>query len=135
MELCAYSGQLPTDACPERMQALALRRAVPTGRCPYHQALDVDLDSGQALTPACRAGHRFERRTYIVWPSQVRRFLSEQYRLLPEPPAPAPGCQEGGEREVPRIISPAAGQIAMLLRGVPASKQEIRLEAEVYRPA
>ena len=37
-------------------------------------------------------------------------------------------------RPAPRIISPAAGQIAMLLRGVPASEQEIPLEAEVAVP-
>jgi hypothetical protein len=85
----------------------------------------VDLDSGQALTPACRAGHRTERRAYVVWPSQVRRFLSEQDRLRPELPPVAPGCQEGAERKAPRIRSPAAGHIAMLLRGVPASEQEI----------
>ena len=37
-------------------------------------------------------------------------------------------------RKAPRIVSPAAGQIAMLLRGVPASDQEIPFEAEVAVP-
>jgi penicillin-binding protein 1C len=130
VEVCAFSGHLPGDACPERSWTYAVRRAVPTQVCPYHVALDVDLDTGQAVTPACRAGRRYERRSFVTFPASVRRWLKDDQRLLAEPPAVMAGCELGGERKGPTIVSPAAGQVAMLVKGLPAEEQEIALEAE-----
>ncbi|MFP2913702.1 penicillin-binding protein 1C, partial [Pyxidicoccus sp. 3LFB2] len=48
----------------------------------------------------------------------------------PEPPAAAPGCEPGGARAAPTIVSPAEGQVAMLIPGVPTEQQEMPLEAE-----
>ena len=130
VEVCAYSGHLPTDACMERKEVHARRSAVPTARCPYHQKVEVDVATGLAVGPACRAGRRTEERVYVTWPATIRRWLEEQHRRLPEPPAAAPGCEPGGERQAPTIVSPAEGQVAMLIPGVPAEQQEVPLEAE-----
>jgi penicillin-binding protein 1C len=130
VEVCAYSGYLPTRACEQRRFALALRSQVPTRRCPFHQAVDVDLDSGLALNPSCRAGHRFERRNYVVWPASIRRWLTESHRFLANPPSLDPRCQEAGERTPPAILSPPAGQVLVLLPGIAVSDQEMPLQAE-----
>jgi len=130
VEVCAYSGHLPTDACVQRKEVHARRSAVPTARCPYHQKVEVDVATGLAVGPACRAGRRTEERVYVTWPATIRRWLEEQHRRLPEPPAAAPGCEPGGERQAPTIVSPAEGQVAMLIPGVPAEQQEVPLEAE-----
>jgi penicillin-binding protein 1C len=132
VEVCAYSGHKPTEACPERTRTLARKTHVPTEPCPYHVRLDVDVKTGQALTPVCRASREYETRTFVVWPATIRRWLKDQHRRLPEPPAYAPGCQPGGERKPPVILSPALGQLAMLLPGVPPEDQEIPLEAETH---
>jgi penicillin-binding protein 1C len=139
VELCAYSGHLPQAACPRRREALALADRVPTARCPYHVAVDVDLDSGLALSPDCRAGHRWQTRSYVVWPASLRRWMSRGGRYMPGPPSPAAGCQPAAvasavtaarRRVPPRILSPPAGQVLVLAAGVPASDQEVPLEAE-----
>jgi penicillin-binding protein 1C len=130
VEVCAYSGHLPTEACVQRKEVHARRSAVPTARCPYHQKVEVDMATGLAVGPACRAGRRTEERVYVTWPATIRRWLEEQHRRLPEPPAAAPGCEPGGERQAPAIVSPAEGQVAMLIPGVPAEQQEVPLEAE-----
>ncbi|HZA13685.1 MAG TPA: penicillin-binding protein 1C, partial [Myxococcaceae bacterium] len=130
VEVCAYSGHLPGSACPVRRTALARKTAVPTRRCPYHVNIDVDVDSGRALTPSCRGSHRWETRTFLEWPASVRRFLDDQHRRWPSPPVLAEGCTPGGARIPPAIVSPAPGQVALLLRGVPPEKQELPLEAE-----
>lgn len=132
VEVCAYSGHKPTEACPERTRTLARKTHVPTEPCPYHVRLDVDVKTGQALTPVCRASREYETRTFVVWPATIRRWLKDQHRRLPEPPAYAPGCQPGGERKAPVILSPSAGQLAMLLPGVSPEDQEIPLEAETH---
>ncbi len=134
VEVCAYSGYLPTRACEQRGWALALRRHVPTRVCPYHAAVDVDRATGLALNPSCRAGRDYQTRNYVVWPASIRRFLSQGHRWLPSPPTLAPECETAGRRTAPAILSPPAGQILVLLPGVAASDQEIPLQAESTSP-
>ena len=130
LEVCAYSGYLPTEACQQRQWTHALRQRVPTQQCPYHVALDVDLDSGLSLNPSCRSGRRFERRSYVVWPASIRRWLAQGHRWLPSPPSLDPGCRVTDERRPPTILSPPAGQVLVLMPGVAADQQEIPLAAE-----
>ncbi|WP_225888776.1 penicillin-binding protein 1C [Myxococcus xanthus] len=130
VEVCAYSGHLPTDACVQRKHVYARRSAVPTARCPYHQHVEVDMATGLSVGPMCRTGRKTETRVYVTWPATIRRWLEEQHRRLPEPPAAAPGCEPGGARAAPSIVSPAPGHVAVLIPGVPASQQEVPLEAE-----
>ena len=134
VEVCAYSGYLPSRACSERAHALALRHQVPTQACPYHTRIDVDLTTGLALNPSCRAGRTYETRNYVVWPASIRRFLAQRHRWLPSPPKLDPECETAGRRRPPSILSPPAGQILVLLPGVDASDQEIPLQAESTTP-
>lgn len=131
LQVCAYSGYLPGAACPTRKRVLAVRAAVPIRQCPYHVALDVDLASGLALQPACRGGHRWETRSYVTWPASLRRWLGDRQRWLPEPPPLAAGCEAPAEPDELRILSPPAGQVLVLLPGVPATRQEVPLQGEV----
>ncbi len=130
VEVCSYSGHLPTDACKDRKAVYARRSAVPTQPCPYHQRVEVDAKTGLAVSPVCRAGRETESRVYLTWPSSIRRWLTEQHRSLPEPPAHAPGCEPGGAEHAPEILSPSEGQVALLIPGVSADQQEVPLEAE-----
>jgi penicillin-binding protein 1C len=130
VEVCALSGRAPTPACKERRLVPALRTAVPTEPCPYHRRVEVDLATGKVVTPGCRSGHTREARDYVVWPSAVRSWLRSRERELPEPPDLHPDCVRGGARRPPTIVSPQAGQVALLVPGVPLDRQEIPLEAE-----
>ena len=133
-EVCAYSGYLPTPACPQREHALALRERVPTQRCPYHVAVDVDLDTGLALNPTCRAGRRSESRSFLRLPASIRRWLAQGHRWMPGPPSLDPACQSTEPRRAPAILSPPAGQTLVLMPDVPVDRQEIPLQAESADP-
>ncbi|XXF76057.1 penicillin-binding protein 1C [Myxococcaceae bacterium GXIMD 01537] len=130
VEVCAYSGHVPTDACAERRLVYARRSSVPTEPCPYHQRIEVDSATGLAVTPQCRAGRAVASRVYLTWPASIRRFLGENQRRLPEPPALAPGCEAGGAQAAPQIVSPPPGQVALLIPGVAPEEQEVPFEAE-----
>ncbi len=130
IEVCAYSGFLPSAACPERREAWALRRRVPTRRCPYHLAADVDLATGLRLNPSCRGGRRYETRSFVVWPADVRRYLTAHHRVLAQPPSLMPGCEPPDGGRAPRILSPPPDQVLVLLPGVAASDQEVPLRAD-----
>lgn len=130
IEVCSYSGRLPGASCPSTRPTLARRSAVPIATCPYHVAVDIDRDTGRALTASCRAGRDYTTRTFLVWPATVRRWLEDEHRRLPEPPVFDAACERGGVRKPPAIVYPARGQVAMLLAGVAADQQEVPLEAE-----
>ena len=57
-----------------------------------------------AVSPVCRAGWQTESRVYLTWAASIRRWLTEQHRSLPEPPAYAPGCEPGGAEHAPDIL-------------------------------
>lgn len=132
--VCAYSGFLPTAACPERREAWALRQRVPTRKCPYHLQADVDLETGLRLNPSCRGGRRYETRSFVVWPADVRRYLVAHHRVLTPPPSLLPGCEASEGGLAPRIVSPPPDQILVLLPGLAASDQEVPLRAEADVP-
>ena len=65
----------------------------------------------------------------VAWPGSVRRWLAEAHLSLPGAPAWAPGCAPARSRP-PRIVSPDAGAVALLIPGVDPTQQEIPLEAD-----
>jgi penicillin-binding protein 1C len=66
----------------------------------------------------------------VEWPSSIRRWLRDQDRALPAPPELLAGCAPGGARRAPSILSPAPGQVALLVAGVAPDRQAISFEAE-----
>lgn len=104
VEVCAHSGYLPGPGCETHTKTLAPIHAVPTTPCPYHRA-------------DCPG--------FLVYPSNVARWMAENGRPVPAPP---PGCDLAGSPV--EIVRPAGGEVVVLLPGVSAAEQEIPLEAE-----
>lgn len=129
VEVCALSGHLPSEACPQRILTPASAQRVPPDRCPYHQAVTLDAETGLRLTARCRAGRPTRSAVYVVWPPEVRRWLQDQRLTAAEPPPLAPGCATD-TAQPPRIRSPRAGEVALLLPGLSPDQQEIPLEAD-----
>jgi len=129
IEVCAYSGHIPTDACDHRVKVLARTHAVPTTPCPYHQAYDVDRDTGVAALPACRVpGHTYERKSFVVLPSSVKAWLAERHRAAPDAPVFGEGCT-AEVSTAPIMVSPSEGQVVTLIPGVPTKNQPVPLAA------
>ena len=103
VEVCAYSGHIPSAACADRVKVLAPVHAVPTTPCPYHVTCDG--------------------KSYTVLPSAVTAWLTARNRALPE----TPPCTT--EASPPQILTPVEGQVVTLLPGVPAKSQVVPLSA------
>lgn len=129
VEVCARSGRLPGEACPHRATAYAPRASVPTETCTLHRRLAIDVATGEAVSPGCRAGLEVEERDFLVLPAAVRRFLSDNQQDLPPPPAWAVGCAPG-DHAAPVITRPEVDQVAVLIPGIAAEEQEVPLAAE-----
>jgi penicillin-binding protein 1C len=86
------------------------------------------------VTPACHADPPTERRTFVVLPSSVGRWLADQGRAVPPGPSFAPGCDPTDAGRPPKIVTPAAGQVVLLLPGLPASRQRVPFQVETRAP-
>ena len=130
IDVCTYSGYPATPACTERTTALAPVHAVPTTPDPYHRTYDVDRATGRAVLPACRTpGATYDRKTFVVLPSAVTAWLAERNRATPEAPVFADGCVENVASAPPAMLTPADGQVVMLIPGVPTKNQLVPLSA------
>lgn len=127
IDVCTYSGYPAGDACRERGKALAPVHAVPTAPDPYLVAYDVDRATGRAVLPACRTpGADYERRSFIVLPSTVAAWLAERNRAVPAGPELAEGCTPAAT-SAPAMLTPADGQVVLLIPGVPTRNQLVPL--------
>jgi penicillin-binding protein 1C len=110
IEVCAYSGHIPTDACEHRVKVRAPLHSVPTEPCPYHNV--------------CRAEGNAQ--SYVALPSSVTAWLVERNRAVPAVPA---ACSLPTAIAPPVMMTPSEGQVITLIPGVPANNQVVPLQA------
>ena len=130
MAVCAYSGHHPGPACDDQETVLAKIEEVPMVPCPYHRSFEVDVETGLAVGPGCREGRVTERRSRLVWPSSIRRWLEHRAGGLPSPPAWTDGCSPSEAGGGPQIVHPPVGHVALLMPGMEPSRQQLPLVAE-----
>ncbi|MFN0063556.1 MAG: penicillin-binding protein 1C [Myxococcaceae bacterium] len=131
VEVCAFSGHIPTPACPQRATTLALRRAVPTKPCPFHVRVEVDTETRRAVTPLCRHGRKTELLTFASWPTALRRFGKAEWLPLDAPPPLAEDCEPPHHANAKlAIVSPPEGKSALLMPGIAPENQRLPLEAD-----
>jgi penicillin-binding protein 1C len=98
MEVCAVSGLLPTEHCPNRVNALFIEGTEPTEYCNVHRVERVNRQTGKLAT-ACTPPELVEERVYEIYPPEAADWVREQG--IPQPPTQRDeiyGCSpEGGE--------------------------------------
>jgi penicillin-binding protein 1C len=98
VEVCAVSGLLPNEHCPNRVNALFIEGTEPTEYCNVHRVERVNRESG-LLATACTPPELVEERVYEVYPPEAADWVREQG--IPQPPTQRDeiyGCSpEGGE--------------------------------------
>jgi penicillin-binding protein 1C len=127
VEVCAMSGHVPGPACPQTRRELALMARVPIDLCPYHQRVEIDVATKQRVRPDCRSGPVVVE-DVVVWPAEVRRWVSDVWFDAPSAPELSVACAVTGG-PAPIITSPPVNEVRLLVRGLPADAQEVPLEA------
>ena len=98
VEVCAVSGLLPTEHCPNRVKELFIEGTEPTEYCNVHRVERVNRQSGRLAT-ACTPPELVEERVYEIYPPEAADWVREQG--IPQPPTQRDeiyGCSpEGGE--------------------------------------
>jgi penicillin-binding protein 1C len=116
VEVCAISGLLPNEHCPNRVKALFIEGTEPTEYCNVHRVERINRQSGKLAT-ACTPPELVEERVYEVYPPEAADWVREQG--IPQPPTQRDeiyGCgPEGGEVAVikPTLGSHVQGVVAI----------------------
>ena len=108
VEVCAASGDLPNEYCPERVSTWFLPGKSPIRQSTLHRAVLIDTRSGQAV---CAANEFTRREIHEFWPSDMLRLFRSAGMPRREPPR-APDCDGmtmAGEADAPQIVSPLRG--------------------------
>lgn len=105
--VCAVSGLLPNQHCPNRVSALFIEGTEPTEYCNVHHVERVNRQTGKLAT-ACTPPELVEERVYEIYPPEAANWVRQ--KGIPQPPTQRDeiyGCSpEGGEVV---ILDPSLG--------------------------
>ncbi len=115
VEFCAVSGELPLDACKDRVTGWFIPGTTPILTCTIHREVLVDAETG--LRVAMDDGTRpLKREVYEFWPSNLLELFDEAGLPRRLPPPFLPGCGPESiaanaiKGQALRIVSPHPGQ-------------------------
>lgn len=106
VEVCAISGKLPTEHCPNRVKELFIMGTAPVQHCDVHQAFRVNKETGKLAT-VYTPPELVEERVYEIYPPEAADWI--RTHAVAQPPrvyddAYGPGPATGNVA----IIEPAA---------------------------
>ena len=130
IEVCGYSGLIPTEACTEREHSFARMDRVPTKKCPNHHFIQINED-GERVNPSCSESGK---KTSIMISSPEY----QRWSRLPNPLPPlAETCSSSSQINSDLLIrSPREAQRIMLLDDketrIPLQADYLDQEAQLY---
>ena len=88
-EVCADSGAIPSEVCPERRKEIFFKDQPPLGpEHDIHQMIEIDRNTGLRANEFCRAN--VEKRYYRVYPPDGREWaLAQGFEQPPEQYCPS----------------------------------------------
>ncbi len=122
-QVCATSGLLPTDACPQRAWEWFIEGTVPTDYDDLYQTFEIDSRTGQLATDDTPEIFRLEK-VYLVLPPEARDWATRQ-GIVPPPDSAIRVGQD--DIEPLRLLAPDPYTIFQLSPLTPLDTQRIRL--------
>jgi penicillin-binding protein 1C len=82
-EVCAVSGLLPTDKCPNRVKELFIKGTAPTQQCNIHQSFKINKETGKLAT-VFTPPELVEEKVYAIYPPEAADWV--RANDIPQPP-------------------------------------------------
>jgi 1A family penicillin-binding protein len=125
-EVCAISGLLPTDYCPQTRWEWFIEGTVPEEADTFYQPFTIDSRTGLLVEETTPSEYR-EERVYLILPPEASDWANRQG--IPQPPVGA--TIVGGEEIPARLLSPDPYTVYRLTPLLPEQDQRIRLTIAV----
>ncbi|MBC7225368.1 MAG: penicillin-binding protein, partial [Anaerolineae bacterium] len=81
--VCAISGLLPTENCPNTVKEIFIQGTAPTAHCNVHQKFPVNRETGRLAT-VYTPPELVEERVYEIYPPEAADWVRENN--IPQPP-------------------------------------------------
>jgi len=108
VQVCAISGDIPSDDCPQLKETLFIPGVSPITRCKIHRKVYIDTRTGYRTNKGEGPSTRAEVREF--WPSDILEIFEAAGLPRFSPPPYAPDSPDGALSRgfPPSIISPLA---------------------------
>jgi len=129
MQVCALSGDLPTDVCPHRRSELFLSGTEPDEYDSLYKLFELDAATGQLATDETPAD-RIVEQVFLTLPPEAQDWARERgIPALPE------AITAANETLAPlEITSPDEGTVYQLSALLPEESQQIRIRVVAQEP-
>ena len=126
--VCAATGRIAGDDCPDRIGEHYIIGVSPTEPCTVHHTMLVDKKTGYALCRYCAAGKDPEQVTVEEWPPRIASWLAQKGLARPIP-LHNPECKGVLAGAPPVITSPEDDAVYVLRGNAPLRYQNILFRA------
>ncbi len=128
--VCATSGQVNTEACPDAINEYYIVGVSPSTRCTVHKSILVDTKTGYEVCRGCMVPGRCKEMTVEDWPPRLASWLAQSGIVNREPPH-NPDCRGELAGDGPVIVSPERDAVYSLRASVPKQFQHILFKASL----
>lgn len=127
-EVCALTGRVASDACPDKISEHYIPGVSPTEVCRVHTQILVDARTGFQLCRYCSAGKKTKVMVVEEWSPRLAAWLMAK-GMISAVPAHNPQCKGIFAGEAPVITSPESGAVYVIRQSAPVEYQHILFEA------
>ncbi len=93
IEICSFSGFLPTENCKHRAKALKPKGIVDVSPCPFHKHFLADPITGLQVNRSCQNYEgEFKKVSYLDIPTNIQSWFKENNILIHSRPKVHPQC-------------------------------------------
>jgi penicillin-binding protein 1C len=128
--VCASTGKLPGDDCPDLITEPYIIGVSPVDKCSVHKVEMVDAKTGYSVCKFCSAGKTTQQVVAEDWPPRLASWMSQK-GMISLLPRHNPDCRGVSGGEGPVITSPEADAVYVLRGSAPTKFQHIMFQASL----
>lgn len=122
--VCATSGLLPTENCPNVVKEIFVAGTEPVMTCNIHKAYNINRETGKLATPNTPP-ELIERKVYAIYPSEADDWVREAN--IPQPPTEYDDYSSTRASEDVAIINPGTfGYVSQLVEITGNARNNVR---------
>jgi penicillin-binding protein 1C len=130
-KVCALSGMVPNEDCPQTIDELYLVGNSPVGKCNIHKAFYIDNISGCRLLKSDLSQRVYKIKVFEIWSSEVATWMKLNGYPLDKIPPLLHASKKVMAGKGPNIRIPNSDCEYHIRPGVPVEHQKILLAASV----
>ncbi len=129
IRLCARSGFVANEHCPETVDVPAPAGMKTMQRCPYHRQIYVAEGDNEEVCSLCWEAGRYRSEVRYILPAAVQQFLHERRKAASQLPSHRSNCPGHQIRPALRILYPEADTRLWIPRDYDGQLQKVTVRA------